>query len=144
MTTPEQQLAEVRAKRAKLAAEREARAAATAVEDELARESMALANEEAMAKAEAEHGPLGKRIRALDTDLGVVILKRPDHRHFKRFQDAGQVTTLELEKLVGPCIVHPSRERWDEMLTEQPALLMRAGNVVAELAGVRMQETAGK
>lgn len=144
MSTPEQEIAELRARRAKLAAEREERAAASALADELARERVALANEEAIAKAESEHGPLGKKIQALESDLGVVILKRPNHIAFRKFQDSGEANSAEFDKLVRPCLVHPTRERWDEMLAEQPALLARAANVVAELAGVRMQGFAGK
>lgn len=138
----ERELAEVRARRAALAAEREQRAASRLVADQLEAEKRGLRDEEAIEKAEAEHDP--KKIAVVHSDVGVVIVKRPNHVLFKRFQDSGEVTSEECDKLVRPCLVYPDKASWDRMLEEQPALLLRCANAVATLAGVRAKELTGK
>lgn len=140
--SPEQELARIRSERAQLEAQRAARGVTVA--EQLEAERLALANEQAIAKAEDAHGPLGKRIQAIDTDLGVVIVQRPDHIRFKRFQDSADASTAEFYKLVVPCLVHPKADRFDAMLQEQPAILARVATQVCVLAGVRLKENAGK
>lgn len=102
------------------------------------------ANARAIAKAVEEHGPLGAKVAAIDTRLGVIVVKRPNHLHFRRFQDASEVTTETLDRLVRPCVVYPSHERFDAMLEELPAVLTELGREVSVLAGMKAKETAGK
>jgi hypothetical protein len=140
--TPEQRLAAIKAERASLAKAREARESAAAVLAEVEREAMALEADKAMAEAEEKYG--ASKIAAVHTDLGVVIVKRPHAALFKRFQDSGEATYLEFEKLVRPCVVYPDTTKLDRILDELPATMARLGSAVAILAGVRMKEAQGK
>jgi hypothetical protein len=140
----EAELAEVRAKRRALAAAREARAANTATADALKAEKEALADDEAIAKAEAEHGPLKKKIYEVRTAAGLVIVKRPNHVLYRKFQDSAEQSVVELEKLVRPCLVYPPVEQFDRMLDDQPAILIPVADAVTWLAGFRAKENAAK
>ena len=115
-------------------------------QDELQRkveaEELAATDEEALFNAEAEHGR--KRVATIETEMGTIIVKRPNPLHFKRFQDKESVKTKDLEQLVRPCLVHPSANRFDAILEEYPATLTRCADRVATLAGVRARELSGK
>lgn len=100
------------------------------------------ADQEALLNAESEHG--SSRIATVSTDLGVIILKRANALRFKKFQDLESTKTLDVERLVRPCIVYPDKSRFDVICEELPATLMQCGNAVAILAGARAQENAGK
>lgn len=145
-------IAEAKAKLAEIAAKREARATEQAKARELELALRELSDAEAVEKAECEYGasyaygepPNGRKIATVDTDMGVVIVKRPNHVIFKRFQDSGASSTAEIERLVKPSLVHPSSAVFDRWLEDQPAILLRVAGACAELAGVRMREIAGK
>lgn len=142
--TNEEKLAEVRARRAELEKQRAERDAARALEEQLEAETRALADAEAIAKAEDEHGPVGKRIALVRTDLGVIILKRPNPVLFRRFQDQGKTTHEALDKLVRPSVVYPDGSSFDRILDELPATMTLCANAVCVLAGVRTEEASGK
>lgn len=148
--SPEQQkeLEELRAKRAALAEKRDKRAAERALVDELETTRRELADEEAIERLEEEHGPDGKAIGIVRTDLGAVVVKRPIAAAFKRFQDLmsrDNPKRHELtEQLVKPCLLHPDKPTLDQMVAQQPHIMIRAGNKIAELAGVREEEVSGK
>lgn len=139
-------LDQVRARRAQLDAEEAERAQERSLAEQLEREERDLRDREAIAAAELEHGPLGKKIAAVRTDMGVVIVKRANHVLFRRWQDRGEksMQTEELEKLVRPCLVHPDVTTFDRILDELPATLLRVADAVSVLAGVRAQEVSGK
>ena len=137
-------LEQIRAERAQLARERERREEETDAQELLEMEERGLADDRAIAAAVEQHGPLGKKIAAVYTDLGIIILKRPHHVMWKRFQDTGLVTTEELEKLVRPCLVHPDRFTFERYCEEQAAILGRCANQVSALAGFRLKEVGAK
>lgn len=134
----------VRARRAELEQAAAGRAAERSLAEQLEREERELKDREALDAAEAEHGALGRRIAAVHTDLGVVIVKRSNAVLFKRFQDKGSVKSEDLDKLVRPCLVYPDGGAFDRILDELPATLLRVANAVSELAGARAEEVAGK
>lgn len=142
--TNEEKLAEVRARRAELDRQRAERDAARALEEQLEVETRALADAEAIAKAEDEHGPVGKRIALVRTDLGVIILKRPNPVLFRRFQDQGKFTHEAIDKLVRPSVVHPDGATFDRIMDELPATMIACANAVTVLAGARTEEASGK
>ncbi len=117
---------------------------AAALEAEVTAAELAAANAKAVREAVEKHGPLGVKIALVDTALGVVIVKRPNHLHFKRFQDAGEITSAKLHELVQVCVVHPNLERFDALLEELPAVLTRCADAVVSLAGAKGKEVAGK
>jgi hypothetical protein len=140
-TTTDTQLAELRAKRAALADAREARAILTP-DQEIEKEKRALEQDDALDKAETEHG--AKRVRLVRGDSGAVILKRPHMVTFRKFQDRGTTDSEALEALIKPCILWPTKAEFDALMQEEPALLQRCANAVCALAGVRVDEVTKK
>jgi hypothetical protein len=138
------ELAKVRAERAALSEARAQREEARSIAEQLENETRALRDEQAIAKAEEEIGPQGKRIMCIQTDMGVVIVKKPHAVSFRKFQDKGETDHEDLLKLVSPCLVYPSKEQFAVLLDDLPATLQRCANAVATLAGVRVKEVTGK
>jgi hypothetical protein len=135
---------ELRAKRAALAEARRQREIARAPAEQLALEEQGLADDQAIEAAEIEHGPVGKQIMVINTDLGAIIVKRSHPNMFKRFQDKGSTRTEDLDKLVRHCLVYPQPAEFDRILKELPASLLRCADAVSFLAGVRMEDVTGK
>lgn len=146
--TNEEKLAAARARRTKLAAEREQKNAAKVLESALAAEEQGIVDDEAIAKIDDEHGPEGREFKVLRTDLGAVVVKRAPGPAFKKFQDLkarpNHKETELCEQLARPCVIHPSKERFDEMLREQPYIATRCADAIAVLAGVRAEEVSEK
>jgi hypothetical protein len=144
----EQRIAATRAERARVQAEREQRDKARELHDELEREERALKDEQAIADAELEHGPLGKRIEAVRTGQGVVIVRRPNPASFRRWQDRNvsskDITMDDAEQLVRPALVHPDKVTFDAWVKEEPGILPRCAAACSRLAGARLEELAGK
>jgi hypothetical protein len=139
-----ERLQNARLERSRIAEERDKREAAAALVAEVEAEERALRDEQAIEKAIAEHGELGGKINTYPTTLGVVILKKPHHVLFRRFQDQGEFNNLECEKLVRTCLVHPDKSEFDRYLTEQPGILVPLANLACALAGVKVGAAAGK
>jgi hypothetical protein len=144
---------EARAKLADLAAKKASRDAEAEAKRELESVMRELADAQAICDAEEKHGQCleygaavadGRKIAVVRTDLGSVIVKRPNHLIFKRFQDSGEANAQEFDRLVRPCLVHPDGATFDRYIEDQPAILARVAGAVATLAGVRMKELAGK
>lgn len=150
MTEPKQddeiakRLAEVRAKRSELANKAAAREAARSAADQLEQEELALKNAQAIEDAETTHGTVGKKIAVIDTDLGVIIVKRTNPVLFKRFQDKASIKTDDCDKLARPCLVYPDASTFDRIIEELPATLTRVANAIAALAGTRVEDVTGK
>jgi len=139
-----QRLEVARLERDRLAKERSAREARRSLTDKLADEERELKNEQALDRAEQEHGPVGSKIATIYTRSGVVIVKRAHPAAFRRFQDVGKQTTTECEKLLRPCLVHPDPSTFDKWADEEPAIILRTANALCTLAGVRSDEAGGK
>jgi hypothetical protein len=135
---------EIKAQREQLADERLKREQECAEQELLEREERALRDEAAIAAAEAQHGPVGKRLAVVQTTEGVIIVKRPNPLVFKRYQDEGNHKSEAVDKLVRPCLVYPTKTEFDRICEEQPATLVRVGSHVVALAGFRQEEAAGK
>lgn len=144
----EKKLEEARARRAAIAEAREKKNADKLLEAELAAEVQGIEDDEVIAKLEDELGPEGRAFKVIRTDLGAVIVKRSTAAAFKMFQDLRARENPKVhqlsDQLTRPCLLHPSKDRFDEMLKEQPHILIRCTNAIAELAGVRAEEVAGK
>jgi hypothetical protein len=142
------QLAELRKKRAELEGRRAIREAARLVADEIDSERRALALAEALEKAETEIGPLGRKLGIIETNEGAIIVKVPPAPLFHRFQELSSrkdgFSVVEIQKLIRPCLVYPSAAEFERIVSELPATLVAVGNKLAELAGQRAEEAAGK
>lgn len=139
-----EKLAAVKAERARIAKEREDREEANALAAELEDESRKLDEDKAIDAAETAYGPLEKKIAAVHTPAGLVIVKKAHHVLFKRFQDSGEASTEEFYKLVTPCVVYPDKAAFASMLQESPGIIGQVASAVSRLAGVKMKEVSGK
>lgn len=137
----ERKLAEVRARRAALAEAAEQRLQPTP-EERLAIEQRELAEDEALDAAAREHG--ARAVMIVRSDVGAVIVKRPHLATFRRFQETKNPKCEDLEKLVRPCLVYPSRDRFDLIIAELPFMLNRCADAVSTLAGVRRKDIEEK
>lgn len=142
------ELAEIRAKRAAVADKRARFAEQVAKGDRLEAERRQLADEDAIARLEEEHGPVDKVIAVVPTDLGAVVVRRAKPPAYKRFNELitrEHAKQFELsEQLVLACLLYPTREAFAAMVEAQPFTMIRCANAISTLAGVRSQEVAGK
>lgn len=144
MTDNAKNLTELRALHAQLQSAREdadERAKQTFETQQL---EQAIADEEALTKLIAEHGPLDAKISAIHTDMGLIVVTRPHPMKFRRFQDRGKFDTDEISQLIRPCVIYPPLPRFDTILEELPATLARVGSAVIALAGHRSGELGKK
>lgn len=139
-TNPPDELTALREQLAAARAERERKLDAATQAEELDAARRELADEQAINAAIDEHGILGRDIVAVPTDFGTVIVKRPGALRWRRFQDSDNYKTEALEAFFLPCVVHPTQTELKAMLDKQPAILVRIGNAVTKLAGIRRDE----
>lgn len=140
----ESRLAAARAKLEERNRVKAAAGASDALLNEVERAEREVLDADAIDAAEAKLGKQGKAFAVIVTDLGAVIVKRAPAPTYKKFQDEGDYKFLALEKLVFPLVEHPDRTTFERMIDEQPHILVRCGNAVGELAGVRSEAQAGK
>lgn len=134
---------------ARLAAARAAKEAADAKRAALAEKRAPLetveqleleaADATAIASAEEEHGPIGQAIGTCSTFSGVVIVKRPAAvfwRHISRDMNTKSEAKLEdaANRLLAHCLVHPSREAYEQLVEKYPALPGRLVALIGRLA----------
>lgn len=142
--TYEEQLAKARARRLELEAAREKREAEAAKRRELEDEERGVRDEEAIAKAWEEHGEPGVNVEVVRTRFGAIIVKRAPGPLFNRFIDTNKGKTEDAKKLVYPCLVYPTKDRFDEIIETVPLALSDAANAISRLAGLRAEEVQGK
>ncbi len=142
-TPDETRLRELREARQKLEDECEARSLPT-LEEQIALEERRLKETQALADLEAQHGKVGKEIDLVPSDVGAVIVKRPTMNVYRRFQDSGTNETKDLENLVRPCILYPSRAEFDNMIERLPMLLTHVADTCVVLAGLRAKQIKSK
>lgn len=98
-----------------------------------AREEMAARDAPHIAKAEADHS--AEKIAVLETMLGAIVIKRPNHLHHKRFANKSDRVSLDdLLAYVKPCLVYPDAQRLEAMLEELPGALIPLSDLAFELA----------
>lgn len=134
----QEQIAEIRAQREKLAQEARVRDE----QDELQRELQALKDDQEVARISAEHP--AKRTKAVRTPLGCLLVKRPARGEYQRFIDRQEVTYATISAFVRPCLLYPTADRLDAILDEMPGLLTPIQDAVFELAGFAAKDKAVK
>lgn len=142
MTDEEQRIAKAQAELEQLERQREERAAEAAKSARLAALERSVADAKAIAKAEEDLG-IGK-FAAHKTPLGVVIVKRPNHMHYRKFIGSKDIGPDDAERLVLTCLVHPSRAEFQTLAEEYPAVPLEVASKVLDLAAGRQGELAGK
>lgn len=138
----QEQLSEVRAQHDKLAADRAKRDEERQLVTELEQAKQAIIDEQALADLEAKH-PASK-IRAVQTDLGLVVLQRARAAEYQRYVDKAEATYASANRLVSPCVLYPTQQRLGAMLEEMPGILPNLLNNVIEMSGVKLKEREGK
>lgn len=139
-------LGELQEQRASLEEKREARLKLTP-EEQVAIAERALAADKALDELEQKHGKIGVCIQIVrlddERDGRAVILKRPNMTVFRRYQD-GDNESKDVDNLVRPCVLYPSKAEFDLLVQENPFLIVRCGNVCSTLAGVRREDVSTK
>jgi hypothetical protein len=110
------------------------------LEEQVRKAEQAAQDEPHISKAESELGTKGRHFAVVETDLGVVIRKRPKALIFRKFQDSGKSTTTAFEGLVSKSLYYPSPGRFAELCEEIPYLITKCADVVSYLAGVRKRD----
>jgi hypothetical protein len=143
-----ERLKEIKRQRDELRERRFARNEEQSKREALETAERGLRDEQAIERAEAEHGAVGKKIAVIETDMGAIIVKRANHVIFRKFQENGRdengVNFDEAEKLVKHALVYPTRAEFDRIAEDLPATIMRCADAVAILAGIRVKERVAK
>jgi hypothetical protein len=140
----EARIRKAKADRAELEQQRDEREQLEELRRQAQREELLTRDAPHVAKAEEDHGPIGVKIAVLETDLGAIIVKRPNHLHYRRYQNKGASSVEDLWALVRPCLVYPSAAEVEKILEELPGKLLPLANRVVELAGHREEELTKK
>lgn len=131
-----------RKKREEFEAARELTLKAREDELETKRELQELEDLQAFADAQDTYGI--DCVELVPSLYGAVVVKRPTKVLYDNWQETGKPTANSMMKLVGPCLVYPSRERFDTLAEAQPALIGHASDAIARLAGVAYKKRVAK
>ncbi len=144
-----QRIAELKAKRSALAAQRAPREELEALKAQALTEELGLRDEELI---ESVGVPLG--VRGIDWELvscvhGAVILSKPAHVVYRQFVDLpeGQRTQTQVDKLVEKCLEPKggeSAKAYARITEKAPGFTTDVGNVVVRLGKAKWGETEGK
>jgi hypothetical protein len=140
----------LKAERARLVAEREKREVERAEADEVARVQREIADEQAILKAETDHGPVGSEIQVVQSarGQGVVIVKRPSHASYRQMIDAvanGKTALSAInERFAFQCLVYPERSEFERILKTESGMLERVASAAAVLGGLVVEQQGGK
>jgi hypothetical protein len=133
----------------KLEAVRAKRAAEKAASDEAIAIKM-MENELLLDELVTEHGELGRKIAAVFAPHtgDMVVVRKPSKAAFRSYQSNAASGKQSLEQvmvqLIAGCLIHPSKEEFNKLQDETPALLSKANNAAVKLAGVEQSDVEGK
>jgi hypothetical protein len=131
--------ADIQAKLAEKRAAKEEREAARVAEG-VHKELLILELEE---KLEKELGARGSFFEIVDTVEGPIALMLGAAVLHTRFQ-ASKVTDQDIHDYVFPCVVHPEKEKYLEIVGRRPGVALRCANALAILYGAKANADAGK
>lgn len=133
---------DVAARRAELIAKEEARQK----DREAARQKAELELLEIVDKYETEIGPRGQRFQVIDATAlgeGLIVLKLGEEVLWKRYT-ASKMTDADTFDFVFPCVVHPAKELFAEIVSRRGAIAGRCAKALGELYGLKFKEEEGK
>lgn len=132
------ELAEVRTKRAELAASREARQPKP---DPVAEELRLLVIEQKLDELEQAHGPIGRKICAVYApDGSLIVCKKPHAANYKKLMDREKLTIEALNTLCKPCLLFPPAAEYDALVDEWPGIIGTLATQLTKLAGSHSEE----
>lgn len=140
----ERELAELEARKAEIDARRAEKAAEAELREKVRAARREIEDAELIEKYEAELGELGKDFKAISTDEGLIIVRRPHPATYKRFRDRGKYTTKDVEEFARPGVVYPDAQKLTDILNKYPAVLDLLADAAHDLAVGRSREIAGK
>lgn len=132
--------------RAKRLEELQKRQAEREKKRELEADEKELERAELVDKFETELGPIGREFQIVDATAlgeGFIVVKLGTEVGWKKFQNS-KVTEVDVRNFVLPCVAHPEKEKYDEIVTRRPALANRCANALATLHGAKLNDEAGK
>jgi hypothetical protein len=97
-------------------------------------------------KYEAELGPVGVEFQMVDASElgeGFVVLRRGEEVLWKRYM-ASKKSATDTHELVMPCVVHPTKEKFLELIGRRAHIEERCAFAIGTLHGVKMKEEEGK
>lgn len=138
----QQKLEAAREAREDAARRRDAEQQAEALRIELARVEKSAEMDGVFADLQTEHGL--EDVRRVDAPDGhMIAIGRPARVAFRRFQQSkGQID--DCDQLVRTCMLYPDRDSYNEIVGKYPGKIVECANAAAVLAGVAVQESAGK
>lgn len=104
---------------------------------------------ELLLKYEDKYGRRGERFDLVDAkEYGFVVLARGEavlwKSYLPKMMKDKVPTDEEVLAFVGPQVVYPERRKFDEIVSEVPAVARVCANVLAELFGVKERDDRGK
>lgn len=108
---------------------------------------MSRITEEELSALETAHKRIGHLKSKECDDKGIpaweIVLRKPSRQEYKQFRaqshNPAQVAEAQ-EILARKCVVHPSRELFDSMLEDYPAIPEAAGEMFKKLTGLAVAE----
>lgn len=102
-------------------------------------------SDEEFAELAAKHGgasSLGK----VSSVLGCVVLRKPAKGEYARFKSQVRAGNGDagIEHLVRLCVVHPSKELFDQMVEDRPGILDLCSSTISALSGQLTADVAKK
>jgi hypothetical protein len=106
---------------------------------------MANIDEKLIEDLKAKHGEV---VHLVDQETGTeVVVRKPPRAAYKRFRSMAfdpKKQADAAESLMVDCIVHPSRDEWNTLLEQYPALAETFAPEVLKLAGASQSVDAKK
>jgi hypothetical protein len=94
-------------------------------------------------KFSKELGPRGIEFEIVTTSVGPVVLKRGEAVLQNRLSQS-KVTDADVVEYVVPCVVHPTREKFLDMIDKRPLIASRCALALATLFGAKANDDASK
>lgn len=95
------------------------------------------------AKFEEELGPRGSMFEIVETVEGPIVVRLGEGVLFQRFT-ASKVTPADVHNFVYPCVEHPTKERYVEIVANRPEVAGRCAHALMSLFGAKNKDDAGK
>jgi len=130
---------------------REAKAKRDAAREEKEEKANELEYLELEAKFDAELGPRGRAfeiINATSLGEGFIVLKLGSGILWRNFEKALQKkdgpSVVDVESLIIPNLVHPSPEKYRQIVMDRPFVADRCASALGDLYGVKAEHDKGK
>lgn len=111
-----------------------------------ARELAELEGLELECRFEKELGPKGQSFAIVDASElgeGFIVVKLGEEVLWKKYKSS-KMEPGDTHDFVYPCVAHPSRERYVEIVARRPFLAERSASALATLYGVKLRTEEGK